>query len=86
MNNVLEELRKRIKEEINNIDEDLIVHFSGKNITFHIDIIEDYISHMHIRGNIENDCVMITSISSKITQSNTTEILKVIAYLSQEIY
>lgn len=86
MNDLQQQLKDRIKEEINYVDEDLKVHFSTKGDKFHIDVIEDYVSHMHIRGTTELEyCIMITSISSQLTNSNTASILRVVADLMEEL-
>lgn len=84
-----EQLKEQVKNEVEEYSDYygncLHVHFSfPSEEKFHIDIIEDYCSHMHIRGTFENDCMEITSISSRITQSATQDFLRYFADLMSD--
>lgn len=55
------------------------IHFSfkekGDDEFFHIDVIEDYQSHMHIRGWFNDDLLEVTSIHSNVTHDLFYEVL-----------
>ena len=78
---------ERINEEVSYIDYCLQVHFSFPDERhFHIDIIEDYESHMHIHGEFwEGEEFEVRSISNQITQSNSQSLLQMITDLIGEV-
>ena len=55
------------------------IHFSfeekGDDEYFHIDIIEDYQCHLHIRGWFNDDLLEITSIHSNVTHDLFYDVL-----------
>lgn len=79
--------RERILEELKpDMYNECQFHFSfemkGDEEHFHLDIIEDYCSHLHIRGWFNYDLIEITSINNGGVTHDTYQ--QVIGFLNEE--
>ena len=72
---VLEEL----KPELQWTNDCINIHFSfkkkGNEEYFHVDFIEDYCSHLHVRGWFNDDLIEITSVRSNVTHDMFNEVM-----------
>ena len=75
--------RERVLEELKPdllwCNDSICIHFSfetkGDTEYLHLDIIEDYCNHLHIRGWFNDDLIEITSISSNVTHDLFFDVL-----------